>query len=219
MTAYSPDHQALDALIRPNWEILHPIVQDFVYSWFMEIRSAEGLKKDHQKKLNAINNELTNVQKNSTAKIEVLNRKLNDLNSEFLNVENELNQKMEFVEELTGAIEDKEVGGEHLKQKMEERIRNMHERMIRQQEKFETTQIKIGNQFKNRVMELDEERLLLNEKIEKNKEILVKIEKENQELQKNNQLLKGFQNRIIAIKSILDSLPSNILTREGKKTV
>ncbi len=219
VTAYSTDHQALDALVRPNWEILHPIVQDFIYSWFIEVRAVAELKEELEKKLHAVNQELMQTKEISINKIDELNKKLNNRKAEVLNAENELKQKVEFFEELTKAIEDKEVGGEELKQKMENRIKNMREGMIRQHEKFEASQIKIGNQFKNRVIELDEERLRLNEKIEKNKEIIVQLGKENYDLMRRNHLLKGFQSRLVAINSIIDSIPSNILPKEGNKNV
>ncbi|NVM54085.1 MAG: hypothetical protein HWN66_10330 [Candidatus Helarchaeota archaeon] len=212
---YSPEHQALDAIIRSNWESLHPCEQDFIYSWFIELQTAEDQKKDLQIRLKDINKELTTIQEESTSKIEELNKKLSNINSELLNSKNALNQKVEFVKELTNAIQNKQMGEDQLQERMKERIKNMEDRMIKQQEKFEVSQIKIGNQFKTKVMELDEEKLLLNEKIEKNREHLTQLEKENQDLGKRNLLLKIFQDKLIAIKSIIESTPSNKLIKGG----
>ena len=209
-------HQSLDTLLRPNWEILHPICQDFIYSWFIEYKNVDEQKEELRLELNTVNNEMNVTRQRVTQKIDELNREVHNLSSNLMNAENALNQKMELIKELDNAIQNKSLGEDQLKSRMEQRVKGMSEKMVKQQEKFETSQIKIGNQFKSRVMELDEKKSVLEETVEKNKEKISELENENQQLKRKNHLLVNFQNRLAAIKSIIDSVSPELLKKEGK---
>ncbi len=214
VTTMSLDHQALDEIIRPNWEYLHSLEQDFIFSWFMEYQTAQEKKKKLQKELEEINKEMADTQHNSESKIDELNGQLQMLSSEILNLKNELIQKNQLVEDLSSAIQDKQLSRKELQEKLEQRIQDMKKEMILQQKEFETSQMEIGKQFEKKVMELDEEKLLLNETIEKNKEQISKLEKENMELKKKHHLLTNFREKIIKLQSIISEIPPELLTRE-----
>ncbi len=214
INSFEKTHQALDSLIRPNWESLHLICQDFIYSWFIEYHTAKEQKQQLQSEFSTVNNEMNSTKQKVTLKLDALNKEDQTVQSKLMNVENVLNQKVELIEELTHAIENKTVGEDQLKSRMEQRVKSMNERMIKQQEKFEASQIKIGNQFKTRTIELDEEKLVLSETFEKNKETLRNLEEENNNLKKRNQILKNFQNRLTFINSIIKSISPNLLKGE-----
>jgi len=213
---FNETHQSIDKLIRENWEYLHPITQDFIYSWFLEYQSAQERKKENKTQLISLLNERTATQQKVKKRLEDLNKVYSDIDSEMRNLQNILHQKKELVQELSQAVENRSIGEEELKTRMNQRILNMHERMVRQQEKFQTNQIKIGNQFKTKVIELDNEKIRLTEMMEKNQEIIIQLEKENEDLKKKNKRLKDFRSRLISIKKILESIPAESLKEDEK---
>lgn len=207
-------HQALDEIIRSNWEYIHPICQDFIYSWFIEFQTTWSRNKELALKTDGIVNEINATKQRVKKRLEELNRDYVDLNAQFRNLENAVEQKSTLLEELSKAFKSKSMGEEELKTRMGQRIRNMQERMIKQQELFEAGQVKVGNQFKMKVMELDEEKLNLTEQFEKNKNEILSLEKLNEELKSRNNMLRNFQSRLGAIATIIRSIPSNSLQEE-----
>ncbi|MFX1295515.1 MAG: hypothetical protein ACFFD2_11790 [Promethearchaeota archaeon] len=212
---HDPVHQALDKIIRSNWEKLHSIEQDFIFSWFIEYQIIEEQKKNFQMELEVINKEINIIQQKSVSKFEEINKKFQNLTLNVANLNNELTQKKQLAEDLSNAVQDQKLNGKELKKKLEERVKNMRHQVIEQQKEFERNQIKLGGQFKRRVMELDEEKLLLNEIIEENKVRISQLEKENQDLKKKNRSLKNFQEKIKYLKTIIAEIPTNILEGGG----
>ncbi|HUX99947.1 MAG TPA: hypothetical protein VMV49_10375 [Candidatus Deferrimicrobium sp.] len=204
-------HQSIDAFIKNNWEFLHPAEQDFIYSWFIEYKTAEDQNKNMQLKLENVNKEIAATQQNTEANIEKFNTEIKMLNSEILNAKNALIQNNQLIEEITNAIQNQQIGAEQLKENLGHRIKDLNQQMIQQQKQFEINQTKIGSQFKTKVMELDEEKLLLNEAITQNTQKIQELEKENDELKKMNRLIKTFQDKIKILKKFIGEIPSNIL--------
>lgn len=211
IAAKSPVHQTLDGLIRTNWEILHSLEQDFVFSWFIETQTAEEENQKLQMKLAELEKEIANTQQNSEAKIEQLNKDIKNLNSEILNSKNALIQKNQLTEDLQAAIRYQTLGSEELKDKLEQRSEELNEEMSKRQEEFEASATEIAEKFKTRVEELDGERFQLTETVESNKIELSELEKNNQEFKQNIQLMKLIQEKLSSIKAIIDEIPSNLL--------
>jgi chromosome segregation ATPase len=204
-------HQTLDGYIRTNWEILHPLEQDFIYSWFVETQTAEEANNQLQVKLNNLNKEITGTQQDAETKIEQMNTDIKDLNSEILNLKNALIQKDKFIEDLQAAIRYKTINAEELKDKLDERIGELNDQMFKRQEEYEAKAIALAEKFKTRVEELDGERLILNETIEKNDKELTDLDKINQDLKKVGLQFKLYQDKINKIKTVIGEIPSNLM--------
>lgn len=204
-------HMILDELIRTNWEILHPLEQDFIFSWFIETQTAEEESQKLQMKLDELSKEMATTQQTSEAKIEQLNQDLKDINSELLNSKNALIQKNQLTEDLQAAIRYQTVGAEELKENLEQRIEELNEAMFKQQEEYEVNATGLGEKFKMSVENLDEEKFQLSETIEKNNAELNELEKTNQELKQVDRMVKLLQEKLNTIKTILGEIPSNLL--------
>ena len=204
-------HQTLDGLIRTNWEILHPIEQDFIYSWFIEAQTAEEANNQLQMKFNDLNKDMASTQQNSETKIEQMNKDIKNLNTEILNLKNALIQKDKLIEDLQAAIRYKTVGAEELKEKLDGRIEELNEQMFKRQETFEANATAIAEKFKTRVEELDETRLSLNETIERNNNDLANLEKINLDLKKVGLQVKLYQEQINKIKTVIGEIPPNLM--------
>ncbi len=204
-------HQSLDAMVREYWEYLHPVEQDFIYSWALECKTVEDLKSNLQTQIQDIDKETALILRNSEAKIEDLNTKTQNFNSDVLNLKNALIQKNQLIEDLTKAIQNQKMGGSELKEKLEKRIKDMNERAIKQQTEFEANQGEIGKKFETRVTELDEEKLLLNEACQKKQDKLNILTTQNEALRKSNQLLRRLRDKITNLKSLIAEIPSNLL--------
>lgn len=204
-------HQTLDGYIRTNWEILHPIEQDFIYSWFIEAQTADEANNQLQVKLNELNKELAGTQQDAETKIEQMNKDLKNMNLEILNLKNTLIQKDKFIEDLQAAIRYKTINAEELKDKLDERIGALNDQMFKRQAEYEASAIALAEKFKTKVEELDTERLLLNDTIEKNDKELVDLEKRNQDLKKIGLQFKLYQDEINKIKTVIGEIPPNLM--------
>lgn len=211
LSTKNPGHQTLDGLIRKNWEVLHPIEQDFIYSWFVEAQTAEEANNQLHVKLNELNKEIVSTQQDSETKIEQMNKDLKNLSSEILNLKNILIQKDKFIEDLQAAIRYKTVGAEELKDKLDRRIEELNEQMVKRQEEYEANATALAEKFKTKVEELDGERLLLNENIETNDKNLANLEKTNQDLKRTGLQVKQYQEKIKNIKTIIDEISANLM--------
>ena len=208
-------HQSIDAIIKPNWESLHSLEQDFIHSWFNEFKIVLEQKKKSQIELDAVNKEMATTLQASESKIDGLNKEIQDLTTEISNLKNALAQKMQFLDDLTNAVQNQKLSSEELKQKLEQRVNNMRTQMIQQQKEFEANQIDLGKQFEAKVLELDEHKLLLNETFEKNKKIVNQLEKENHDLKQKRRSIKTFQEKINQLKTVIAEISPNLLLGGG----
>ncbi|MHA1360186.1 MAG: hypothetical protein ACTSRC_18860 [Candidatus Helarchaeota archaeon] len=208
-------HQTLDQIVRENWEFLHSLEQDFVFSWFIEYQKVEESRNKNQKELESINQEITTTQQNAEREISELNRTLQELNIESANLENELNQKVQLAGDLAKAVHDKKLSVGELKEKLEHRIFDMKRQMQEYQKEFEANQIQLGEQFEQEVLKLDDEKLQLTETIEENKAKLEQLITENNKLKGQSRLLKQFQEKIKVVKLIIAEIPEELLEGEG----
>ena len=87
----------------------------------------------------------------------------------------------------------------------------MKTQIIGQQGDFEANQINLGNQFEQKVLELDEEKLIQTDQIESNKAKIEQLEKENNALKQKFRLLKQFQEKIQQLKVLINGIPDNLL--------
>jgi len=204
-------HLILDEFIRTNWEILHPLEQDFIFSWYIESQTAEEENQKLQMKLGELNKAIATTQQNSEANIEQLTKDIKDINAEILNSKNALIQKNQLIEDLQEAIRYQTIGAEELKEKLEQRIEELNEEMFKHQEEFEANATALAEKFKARVEGLDEEKFKLSETIEKSTMELDELEKMNQELKQVNHLVKLIQEKLSTIKTIMEEIPSNLL--------
>jgi DNA repair exonuclease SbcCD ATPase subunit len=208
-------HQTLDAIIRQHWEKLHPLEQDFIFSWFIEYEKIREMSNKSEVELDSVNQLMATTQQSAEGKIAELKKTIQELTTEMTNLKNALSQKMQLADDLTTAIHDKKLSVGELKQKLENRINEMKTQMIGQQREFEANQINLGNQFEQKVLELDEEKLIQTEKIEKNKARIEQFEQENNELKQKFRLLKQFQEKIKLLKELIGSIPENLLEGGG----
>jgi chromosome segregation ATPase len=209
------EHQGLDEVIRPNWEGLHSLEQDFIFSWFIEYQTVQETKNNLLKEVEEFNQGITAIQRNSGSKIDGLSGELKKITAEVGNLKNELVQKTQLAEDLTNAIRNKKLGVEELKQNLGKRIIDMKNRVLEHQKQFEVDQTKLGSQFEARVIKLDEEKLLLNDTFEKNYHSIEQLEKENQELKKLNRFLKSLPEKINQLQQVIAEIPPELLKGGG----
>ena len=214
LTVGGETHQALDGLIRPNWDGLHSLEQDFIMSWFIEYQAVREQKEHLQSDVRSLEDDFTRIKQTSEAKIDELNKTLQSLTTDLEKVKNELDQKTQLSEDLADAIQNQQLSGEQLKEKSEKRIGDMKVKMIEKRKEFESNQLALASQFQTRVLELDEEKLVLNETLEKTKQSLLELEEENLELERQNRLLHKFREKIQEILIILSKIPINLLKGE-----
>ncbi len=158
-------HQEIDANIRPFWENLHPVVQDFVTVWNDSWNSFVHEKSELESQLRQKNNLVANLKSNFENKIRELNSDISTIKTDMQAKEAELQQKTKFIDDLESADNEKKLGVAQLRENLETRLKELNEQMSTRQKKYEETQMQVGQSFQQKVLEMDSEIMSLNEQI------------------------------------------------------
>jgi chromosome segregation ATPase len=204
-------HREIDANLRPYWENLHPIIQDFITAWndawSSQIHDGEDLQSQLQQKTNLIEN----LKSNFETKLNELNGTITSLKSQLQSKENEIEQKEQLIQDLEAADKESKLGITELRENLEKRLTALNQAMAQKQEKYEKTQIQVGQAFQRKVLELDSEMLALQEEL-KEKDLKIKeqeekikiLEKESQKAKFYEVKVQNLQNKLNQIADILE---------------
>ncbi|NVM54525.1 MAG: hypothetical protein HWN66_12545 [Candidatus Helarchaeota archaeon] len=183
-------HQEIDARIRPFWENLHIIVQDFITSWNDSWNNLLHEKDDLNSQLRQKITLISNLKGNFENKLRELNGMIEALKVEVQSKETENTQKEQLIQDLEATDKESKFGIAQLRENLENRLKQLNETMAERQKKYEATQMQVGQAFQQKVLELDSEMLSLQEQLEEKDAKIKEQEEQIKLLQKENQKVK-----------------------------
>lgn len=204
-------HREIDPVLRPFWENLHPIVQDFITAWNESCSSLIHNNEEMSSQLRQKDNLISNLKSNFEEKLRELNASLSGFKTDLQAKETALSQKELFITDLESTDKESKLGISQLRENLEKRLNKMNEEMAERQKKYEATQMQVGQAFQQKVLELDSEMLSLNEQLSekdaKIKELEAKINvmtKENQKVKFYQAKVDKYENKIKLVADILE---------------
>lgn len=214
----------IDTLIRPNWDYIHPALQDFIAAWNESWNQLVREKETIDSELRQKNTLLSNMKANFESKLRELNNSIQSLKDDLQAKENELTQKGQFIKDLEAADKENKLGISDLRAKLESRLNQLNQEMSQHQQSYEKTQMQVGHAFQQKVLELDSEMLSLNEQLSE-KEKLIKdqgekittLQKQNQKLQIYESKTKEYESKIQKYEGKLNQI-AEILELENEKS-
>ncbi|MHA1129663.1 MAG: hypothetical protein ACTSQI_02755 [Candidatus Helarchaeota archaeon] len=209
-------HREIDAIIRPYWENLHPLTQDFITvwndAWNTLIHDKEDLKSQLQQKLNLIEN----LKSSFENKLNELNGTITSLKSELQSKENEIEQKEQLIQDLETADKENKLGITELRQNLEKRLNALNQTMAEKQKQYESTQMEVGHAFQQKVLELDSEMLALQEALNEKEMKIKDQEKQIELLQKESQKAKFYEHKTQILEKKLKKIAEILEIEEDK---
>jgi chromosome segregation ATPase len=208
-------HRDIDANIRPFWENLHPIIQDFITSWNDAWINLMHESEDLNSQLRQKNTLVSNLKSNFESKLRELNADISTLKADLQAKENEINQKEQLIKDLDAADKESQLGISQLRENLEKRLNKLNEEVTERQKTYEKTQMQVGQAFQQKVLELDSEILSLNEQVAekdaqiKDKDDQIKI------LQKDSQKAKFYESKAATLENKINKI-AEILEVEEK---
>ena len=200
------DHREIEAVILEYWGLLHPVVQDFVTSWWLLWTNT---KKENEK-LTAEDNQkssmLANYKQSSESKISDLTDQINTKRSELGVIQPEIQKKEQEIQNLENEDQERKLGISELRSDLEKNLAELNLKLSEMQARIDTTQSQVTQSFEHKVMTFESEVASLKEQLaaqEQKKQILLA---ENQELQSQNQIREVLEDKAWQILDTLKSL-------------
>ena len=199
-------HREIDATIRPFWENLHPIVQDFITAWNESWTTTIHDKEDLNSQLQQKDTLIANLKSNFENKLQELNSTILTFKADVQSKENELTQKEHLIKDFELADKENKLGFTELRKNLENRLKELTTTMNERQKKYEETQMKVGQAFQQKVLELDSEMMSLREELAE-KEVKIKEQLEQiKVLQKESQKVKFYESKVQKLENKLNQI-------------
>lgn len=199
-------HQEIDANIRPYWENLHPLVQDYVTSWNNSWNKLLRESQDLDSQLRQKTNLIANLKANFEAKLRELNSTISVLQSDLKAKEDELLQKEQLIQDLESMDKENKNGIAQLREKLEDRLKELNEKMNERQKHYESTQLQVGQAFQQKVLELDSEITSLQDQLTE-KDAKIKLqEAQIDTFKKEIQKVKFYESKIQTLEGKLNQI-------------
>lgn len=191
----NPIHKEIDAIIRPFWENLHPVVQDFVTAWNESWNDLLNAKEDLESQVRQKNNLISNLKANFEDKLRELNISISTLKTDLHSKEAEVTQKEQLISDLESTDKENQLGVTELRGKLENRLKELKEQMAERQKKYEATQMQVGQSFQQKVLELDSEIMSLQEQLAERESKISELQEQMGSIQKDSQRAKFFEEK------------------------
>ncbi|MHA1266387.1 MAG: hypothetical protein ACTSRS_14230 [Candidatus Helarchaeota archaeon] len=211
-------HQEIDANLRPFWENLHPIVQDFITAWSNSLNSLLREKEELNAQIRQKANLISNLKSNFESKLRELNSIISSLKSEIQAKEAELAQKEDIIKELESLDKENKLGISQLRETLENRLKEMNEKMAERQKKYEETQMQVGHAFQQKVLELDSEMQSLRDQLAEKDAKLKEQAQELELLKKESQKVPFYESKIKILEKKLNQI-AEILEVENEEVM
>lgn len=199
-------HQEIDAAIRPFWENLHPVVQDFITTWNDSWNSLLHEKGEHDSQLRQKANLVANLKSNFENKIREINSEISTLKTDIQAKETEVAQKEHLIQDLESTDKDHKLGISQLRENLESRLKTLNEQLSDRQKKYEETQMQVGQSFQNKVLELDSEIMSLNEQISEKDAKIKELEDQVKTISKETQKSKFYEEKSAKLEKQLEKI-------------
>ncbi|NVM54084.1 MAG: hypothetical protein HWN66_10325, partial [Candidatus Helarchaeota archaeon] len=131
-----PVHREIESVILEYYALLHPVIQDFIYSWFL---LWTNLKKKNEELFAEIlqkSSMISNYRSNSETKIKSLGNLVNINQFELKTVKENLQQKELKLQELEGLDKEKQLGISNLRIELEKELAELNLRLSEMQTRF-----------------------------------------------------------------------------------
>ncbi|MFX1295514.1 MAG: hypothetical protein ACFFD2_11785 [Promethearchaeota archaeon] len=199
-------HQEIEAIILEYWEFLHPVVQDFITSWFLQWKNVkkkcEGLAIEKEQKISM----LEKFKKRSTTKIQNLTNEINIKQSELNKSKQNIQHKEEQIQQLEEIDKENQFGISELRSELEKQLAELNLQLTEIQNRFEATQSQVMHAFENKVMIFESEVSSLKEQGTSQEERIQQLQSENQQIKSQNQELNIFEDKIAEIIDLVGSI-------------
>lgn len=200
------DHREIESNILEYWGMLHPVVQDFITSWWLLWSNAKKENEKVSAEVDQKSSMLANYQQSSESKINDLTSQLTIKQSELGVIQPELQKKEDEIQTLENEDQERKLGITELRTDLEKKLAELNLKLSEMQARFDSTQSQVTQSFEHKVMVFESEVTSLKEQVaaqEQKKEVL---QAENQELQKQNQIRELLEDKAWQILDTLKGL-------------
>jgi chromosome segregation ATPase len=200
------DHREIETIILEYWGLLHPIVQDFVTSWWLLWTNT---KKENEKLTAEVNQKssmLTNYQQSSENKINDLTDQLKTKQSELTVIQSEIQKKENEIQNLENQDEESKLGIAELRSDLEKRLAELNLKSSEMQARIDSTQEQVTQSFEHKIMMFESEVASLKEQLSAHEQKKQVLQAENLELQSKVQIREVLADKVWQISDILKVL-------------
>jgi chromosome segregation ATPase len=204
-------HQSIEATVLEYWELLHPVIQDFITSWFHQWstikKESEGLVTEKQQKASM----LERFKKSTASKIELLNNETIKKKPELEIINQKLQEKEEEIKKLEGTDQENKLGVSELRSELEKQLAELNLKLSEMQNRFENTQSQVTGAFEKKVMLFESEVASIREQVMGQEQKIRRLQYENQQIKLKNQKLQLFEDKIAEIIDIVTSISIRVI--------
>ena len=199
-------HREIEAGILEHWELLHPVVQDYLNSWWLMwdnvIKENERINDEINQKISM----LTTYRSTTTTKIQDLTNQKVSKESELKVIKDELQQKEAALHELEATDKEKSLGIADLRSELEKSMAELNLKITEKQKQFNTTQSQVVQSFEHKITRFESEIASLKELSATQQQRIQKLQSENQVLKAENQQYKVLEDSMWEIITTLKSI-------------
>ncbi|MHA1427381.1 MAG: hypothetical protein ACTSQI_15430 [Candidatus Helarchaeota archaeon] len=202
-------HQEIEARILEYWEYLHPVIQDFIVSWFTMWNTTkkenELLKNQKDQKISMLNK----FRETSKAKIHQLKSLIEAKQAKIAPIKEELQQKEAQIQSLEESDKENQLGIAELRAELEKELAELNLMLTEMQNRFECTQAKVTQAFENKIMVFESEGESLKEQILAQEARIQDLQVKNQQFKQQNMKLQVLEEKIRQIIDIVATISIN----------
>ena len=201
-----PVHREIEAQILEYWELLHPVVNDFITSWFSIWFKSRKENQELQAKIERQSTLLIKYKEKSVERIQDIHHEIDTKKAE-IHQANEKVQKIELgLQELEEMDKEKQLGIANLRTELEKELAELNLRISERQTRFEATQTQVFQSFQLKMLDFESEVASLKEQATIQQRKISIFESENETLRAQNIKLESLQEKIWEINEKLSGL-------------
>lgn len=199
-------HREIEADILEYWEMLHPIIADFITSWFQIWGQLGKENANLKKKINEDSLLLRNYQDTSVNKIKNLESEIAHIKSQIETLKENLKQKEAELQKLDEMDHEKQLGISNLRVELEKELAELNLKLSEMQTRYEATQAQVNQSFEEKMWLFESEVKALKDQVKTQEEKLQQLQLENITLKKENKSLDLLEEKIWEINEKLRGL-------------
>jgi len=200
------DHREIETVILEYWGLLHPVVQDFITSWWL---LWTNMKKENEKLTAEVNQKssmLSNYQQSSENKINDLTDQLKTKQSELGVIQSEIQKKEDEIQNLENEDQESKLGITELRSNLEKKLAELNLKLSEMQARIDSTQSQVAQSFEHKIMMFESEVASLKEQLAAQEQKKQVLQAENQELQTKTRIRELLEDKVWQISDQLKGL-------------
>jgi septal ring factor EnvC (AmiA/AmiB activator) len=200
------DHREIETVILEYWGLLHPVVQDFITSWWL---LWTNMKKENEKLTAEVNQKssmLANYQQSSENKINDLTDQLKTKQSELGVIQSEIQKKEDEIQNLENEDQESKLGITELRSNLEKKLAELNLKLSEMQARIDSTQSQVAQSFEHKIMMFESEVASLKEQLAAQEQKKQVLQAENQELQTKTRIRELLEDKVWQISDQLKGL-------------